>query len=39
MPLLFGATGALVGASLLFWVVGGAVAGGAWTARRLRSGP
>jgi MFS family permease len=38
MPLLFGATGALVGASLLFWVVGGAVAGGAWTARRLRTG-
>jgi MFS family permease len=38
MPLLFGATGALVGASLLFWAVGGAVAGGAWTARRLRTG-
>ncbi len=38
MPLLFGATGALVGASLLFWVVGGAVAAGAWTARRLRTG-
>jgi MFS family permease len=37
MPLLFGATGALVGASLLFWVVGGAVAGGSWPARRLRS--
>lgn len=39
MPLLFGATGALVGASLLFWVVGGAVAAGSWTARRLRTGP
>lgn len=37
MPLLFGATGALVGAALLFWVVGGAVAGGSWTARRLRT--
>ncbi len=39
MPLLFGATGALVGASLLFWVVGVAVAGGSWTARHLRSAP
>lgn len=39
MPLLFGATGALVGASLLFWVVGCAVAAGSWTARRLRTGP
>lgn len=38
MPLLFGATGALVGASLLFWVVGGAVAGGSWAARTLRTG-
>ena len=38
MPLLFGATGALVGASLLFWVVGGAVAGGSWAARSLRTG-
>jgi MFS family permease len=37
MPLLFGATGALVGASLLFWVVGGAVAGGSWVARSLRT--
>lgn len=35
MPLLFGATGALVGASLLFWVVGGAVGAGSWLARRL----
>lgn len=38
MPLLFGATGALVGASLLFWLVGGAVAGGSWAARTLRTG-
>jgi len=38
MPLLFGATGALVGASLLFWVVGGAVTGGSWVARSLRTG-
>ncbi|MCY7314316.1 MAG: MFS transporter [Rubrivivax sp.] len=37
MPLLFGATGAVVGAALLFWVVGGAVGSGAWVARRLRA--
>jgi MFS family permease len=36
MPLLFGATGALVGAAVLFWVVGGAVGAGSWVARRLR---
>lgn len=36
MPLLFGATGALVGASLLFWAVGGAVGGGSWLTGRLR---
>ncbi len=35
MPLVFGATGALVGAGALFWVVGGAVAAGSWVARRL----
>ena len=35
MPLLFGAVGAVVGAGVLFWVVGGAVAAGAWVARRL----
>ena len=35
MPLLFGATGALVGAAVLFWVVGGAVGAGSWLARRL----
>jgi MFS family permease len=35
MPLLFGATGALVGAAVLFWVVGGAVGAGSWAARKL----
>lgn len=37
MPLLFGAAGTLVGAAVLFWIVGGAVGGGAWAARRLGS--
>jgi MFS family permease len=35
LPLVFGATGALVGAAVLFWVVGGAVGAGSWVARRL----
>jgi MFS-type transporter involved in bile tolerance (Atg22 family) len=35
MPLLFGATGTLVGAAALFWLVGAAVGSGAWLARRL----
>ncbi len=35
MPLLFGATGAVVGASALFWAVGCAVGAGSWMARRL----
>ncbi len=35
MPLIFGATGAVLGAALLFWVVGGAVGAGSWLARRL----
>jgi MFS family permease len=35
MPLLFGATGAVVGAAVLFWVVGGAVGAGSWLARRV----
>ncbi len=39
MPLLFGASGALVGAGVLFWTVGGAVGAGAWLARRLRPEP
>jgi MFS family permease len=37
MPLVFGATGTLVGAGLLFWAVGGAVGAGSWLARRLVS--
>ena len=37
MPLLFGATGTLVGAAVLFWAVGAAVASGSWVARRLAS--
>ena len=37
MPLVFGATSAVVGAALLFWVVGAAVGGGSWVARRLRA--
>ena len=36
MPLVFGATGALGGAALLFWIVGAGVGGGSWVARRLR---
>jgi predicted MFS family arabinose efflux permease len=36
MPLAFGAAGALAGAALLFWVVGGAVGAGSWVARGLR---
>ncbi len=35
MPLAFGAAGALAGAGLLFWVVGGAVGAGSWLARGL----
>lgn len=38
MPLLFGATGAWVGAAVLFWTVGGAVGAGSWLARRLSKG-
>ncbi len=37
MPLIFGAAGSLVGASLLFWMVGGAVGAGSWVAARLNS--
>jgi MFS family permease len=33
MPLLFGATGAVVGAAVLFWAVAGAVGAGSWLAR------
>jgi sugar phosphate permease len=35
MPLIFGATGTLVGAAVLFWAIGGAVGAGSWVARRL----
>ncbi len=35
MPLLFGALGALVGASALFWLMGAAVGAGSWPARRV----
>lgn len=35
LPLIFGATGALVGAAVLFWIVGSAVGAGSWVARRL----
>lgn len=37
MPLLFGATGTLLGAALLFWVVGALVGTGSWLARGLTS--
>jgi len=37
MPLIFGATGTLLGAAVLFWAVGGAVGAGSWVARRLVS--
>ncbi len=39
MPLAFGAAGTLVGAGVLFWVVGGAVGAGSWIARRLAAVP
>ncbi len=39
MPLIFGATGSLLGAALLFWLVGGAVGAGSWVARGLRAAP
>lgn len=35
MPLIFGLAGSLIGASLLFWMVGGAVGAGSWVAARL----
>ena len=39
MPLIFGATGTLLGAAVLFWVVGGAVGAASWLARRLAAAP
>ncbi|MGY4828675.1 MFS transporter [Sphaerotilaceae bacterium SBD11-9] len=35
MPLLFGALGAAIGASTLFWLMGAAVGAGSWQARRV----
>lgn len=35
MPLAFGAAGATLGASALFWAMGGAVAMGSWQARQM----
>lgn len=35
MPLLFGAAGAAIGASSLFWVMAAAVGGGSWPARQV----
>ena len=35
MPLVFGVAGTVVGAGVLFWMVGGAVGAGAWLARTL----
>jgi MFS family permease len=35
MPLLFGAVGAAIGASTLFWVMGAAVGAGSWQARQV----
>ncbi len=39
MPLVFGASGAVVGAAVLFWAVGGAVGAGAWLAGRFTPAP
>ncbi|MDP1649618.1 MAG: MFS transporter [Rubrivivax sp.] len=39
MPLVFGATGTLLGAAVLFWAVGSAVGAGSWVARRLVTAP
>ena len=37
MPIVFGAAGSVVGAALLFWIVGAGVGAGSWVARRLRT--
>lgn len=39
MPLAFGAAGAVAGAGVLFWLVGGAVGAGSWIARGLKPAP
>ena len=36
MPLVFGFSGTLIGAGVLFWLVGAGVGGGSWLARGLR---
>lgn len=36
MPLAFGASGAWIGAGVLFWLMGAVVGGGSWLTRRLR---
>ena len=36
MPLVFGASGTVIGAAVLFWLVGAGVGGGSWLARGLR---
>lgn len=35
LPLVLGSAGVILGTGMVFWLVGGAVAGGAWTARRI----
>lgn len=35
MPLVFGASGAVFGAGVMFWAVGGVVGAGAWLARKF----
>lgn len=35
MPLMLGSAGVVLGTSMVFWMVGGAAAGGAWVARRI----
>ena len=39
MPLLFGALGAMLGASALFWLMGVIVGAGSWPARRVAAAP
>ena len=39
MPLAFGLAGATLGATVLFWIMGAAVAGGSLAARHVGAGP
>jgi MFS family permease len=39
LPLLFGATGAVAGAAVIFWAVGGVVGAGSWLVQRLGGAP